>query len=132
MDKRYELRCVLHYANRPSWRSQWGMTGPNQCDFAWSQPREGLVAACIEAKDVNTKQIVSLVECDGPDFCDFRWVAVTKVPLGTPRPMETRGVNVGLTLVMRRHSTTVLMDGRINVQDRDPSEDRMFHYGRVQ
>lgn len=126
MIKKYVLRFGFEYHDgRKSWRSQWDRTGPNQCDSAWAQTKTNLRCACIEAKDVQTRQVTTIVQCDGHEFVNFEWLAVIGVPLGA-KQVTAEGKNVGAVLVTRNDRITVLSDGTAQIQKRSEA-DKQLH-----
>lgn len=126
MITKYSLRFAFDYHDgRKAWRSQWNKTGPNATDSAWAQTKTNLRRASIEGKNLLTREIITIVECDGHDFVNFEWLAVVAVPFGT-KHMTVEGTNVGAVLVTRDNRTTVLGDGTAQIQKRS-EEDKKFH-----
>ena len=70
--------------------------------------------AAIEGKDLLTNKIKTIAECDGEDFCFFRYVARSQVGINLFKKqykMRTRTRITGLVLVTRDFECTVLDDG---------------------
>lgn len=119
MIKRYMLRFCFEYSNGESWRSQWDKTGPNECDFAWANRKPNIVRAKIESKDIRTKELSTMVECDGGKFINFEWIAVVGVPLGAMKagPLTKEGTNVGAVLLTDDKRVSVMFDGSISIEN---------------
>ena len=85
---KFLLRWRYDYPNGPR-MGMWSNPG-GKGNAAWSQNKEGLIRASVEGKNLKTKEIVTLAQCDGHDFRVFQWIAAAKVPglmKGTVRPM---------------------------------------------
>jgi hypothetical protein len=125
--KRFDMRWRFDYANRPAKYGKWSHSGyTNECK-AWCQPKDGLVRACIEGKEVGTNQVMTLAECDGWDFVNFKWMAVAMAPgnfRGTIQPLHAL---TGMRLVTRENETLVFPNGQTKVEPRS-DEDKRFHY----
>ena len=130
--RKWQLRCRFDFADgRPSWFSQWDKSGPQKSDMAAYQNKTGLVRAAIEGKDVNTRELKVLAECDGHDFCNFEWLAM--VVTGASNPFGTfQGMNVGLVLVTRNERCIVESNGTFRVESRTEAEKKIHlaGYGR--
>jgi hypothetical protein len=77
----FALRWRFDYNNRPTKCGMWGRTTTNPVDCAWSQPRDGLVRASIEGKNIETREILTFAECDGHAYRAFQWAATAAMPL---------------------------------------------------
>jgi hypothetical protein len=124
----YLLRMRFDYHDgKAPWISQWGQTGPNPCDSAWAQSKTNLRRACIEGKNVTTREIVELVECDGHDFVNFEWLATASVPVGAlSKEPSVKSQTIGAVLVTRDTRSVVFPDGRIHVEIRS-EDDKKIH-----
>ena len=114
--------------HKPSRMGLWSHPGPiaNQ---AWHQNKENLARAHIEGKNLQTKEIKTLVHCDGQRFRNFQWVAAAK------NVLVSGGADtelVGLCLWMDEKKVTVYHDGRCQVEDLSEPEKNMHlaTYGR--
>ena len=89
----------------------WGNPGRSRANQAWTQNREGLVRASIEGKDLVTKEIVTLAQCDGHNFRTFQYIAVARAPAlitGTIQPMTQL---VGMKILTTDYELIVLDTG---------------------
>lgn len=121
------LRCRFDFAhNKPTWFSMWNDSGPNDCDKAAFQNKNGLIRASIEAKNVITREIITVVECNGIDFCNFQWLAIASTP-AMAKFARVTSKNVGLALVTRDKKINVFVNGKITVENRSEAE-KNFHY----
>ena len=125
---KYFLRCHFDFLNKPSWSSMWNDSGPNNCDKACFQNKDGLIRAAIEAKDIVTRQIVILAECDGTDFCNFQWEAIA---LGgsifNSKAHSAYGHNIGLSMITRKEKVKVFMNGDVKIEIRN-EKDKLINF----
>ena len=87
---------------------------------------EGLIRASIEAEDVVTNEIHTVVECDGPDYCNFQWIAAAFGLSGGYVKV------IGISLISRDERCSVFVDGSTKIEKRTET-DKKFHfetYGR--
>lgn len=84
---------------------------------AWNINKTGLARASIEI--LREEGPKTVVECDGHEFVNFKWVAVK----GFATPFQI----IGLTLVGRDNEITVYTDGRHEDKQRT-DEDKTYHY----
>ena len=112
----YKLRWRFDYINRPPKYGIWSMATGKPSDSAYSQPKDGLLTASIEGKDVHTKEIKRLADCPGQDFRMFQWVATASMPAVSGLVSYTpRSTLVGLKLITRNEVIEVLNTGVKNV-----------------
>lgn len=113
---RYTLRWRFDYLTRPSKAGMWGLTTRNKVDSAWSQPRDGMIRACIEGKNLRTREIKMLAECRGCDFRVFQWLATALCPIFPGGTRSLKSKLVGLKMLTRDEQVTVLYDGSVQVE----------------
>jgi hypothetical protein len=91
--------------------------------MAYFQNKEGLVRASVEGKDILTREIKTLAECDGWDYVNFQWMAELRMRsdgYGTSQ-------HVGLKLVTRDFWIEVYARGNVLRVPRT-EEDKNYHY----
>lgn len=116
----YLLRWRFDYVDRPSRWGQWARAATLETDMAYYQNREGLVRACIEAKDQVTREVKTIVECDGHDYVNFSWMAEYRGGTG-----ETH--HLGLMMTTREKHVKAFAIGKVVVEDRT-DEDKKYNY----
>ena len=116
----FRLRWCFDYVNRPSKFGMWDKDPVNENEKACRQLKDGLLMARIEGKDVLTLQVVTLAECPGSEFVNFKWMA----EFSARRNIHT---HVGMQLVTRYSEISVLREGVIRKEPRT-EEDMGFHY----
>lgn len=77
--------------------------------------------ASIEGKNLVTKQTVTLAECDGHDYRNFQWLAISKVNPAFSGAVTPQVHNIGMKLLTTDQEIMVLNDGHI--QKRPLTED---------
>ncbi len=107
----------------------WSMPAVLQSDMAAFVNKEGLVRASIEAKHMVSREIVTLAEVDGWDFCNFEWIAQGRISgvgsgIGSKR---LQGQILGLRLRARESCYECFIDGSVLKRVRS-EEDKQFHY----
>jgi hypothetical protein len=117
------LRWRFDYADRPSKTGQWSRAATIETDMAYYQNKEGIVRASIEGKDVITREIKTLAECDGWDYVNFQWMDVVR---GRSDGLCTRQ-HIGLKLITRDFWVEVYAKGLIKKIPRT-EEDKNYHY----
>lgn len=122
------LRWRLEYSDKPTKQGPWNYTGDDVSLQAWSQSKENLLFAAIEAKDHN--QVVHRVfECSGQDFFNFQWEAEQRFSMNG-KAIQHR--LVGLTLVSRIERATIYINGSCEVHPRQADDlDTHYLYGKV-
>lgn len=104
--RKYLLRWCYHFhGNKPSKRGQWLNGGEGE---AASVSRENLRCAVVEAKDIITREVFPLYECDGQDFVLFQWKAALAVQTGVTR-LD------GLRMICRDQYVEVFVTGEVNI-----------------
>jgi hypothetical protein len=92
----------------------WSRPGEHNSAKAWANHHAGLLRASIEAKDVRTKEIKPLAECDGHDFRSFQWVAVAKTPAIAFKGSVTPATSIaGMRLLTSGKDILVLNNGSV-------------------
>jgi hypothetical protein len=124
---KYDLRCCFEYIGKPTWRSQWNRSGHLPCDQAWCQNKNGLAFAVIEGKDVQTREVIRLVECSGDTFNNFEWLAHVSIPLGVKGEVTPPVRNVGLVLVTSENRIIITVDGVMQMEQRT-TEDKAHNF----
>ncbi len=126
---RFELRWRFDFAQKKTKAGMWSKPAISQADMAAFVNKEGLVRACIEAKNFYTQEQFVIAECDGQDFVNFKWCAERhQVVSGTGLYSFANWHNlVGLMLVTRDVEVTIYFDGSSQVVNRT-EEDKKFHY----
>ena len=105
----------------------WSKSTNNPSDMASFQPKDGLVRAAIEAKDVSTREVKTIVECDGWDFVNFQWDAEFRTQMGAVNGMGVHTL-VGLKMVTRDYWISVnQFTGKVRTIKRT-EEDKNYHY----
>lgn len=131
LDAIYLLRWRFEYNDgKPPKTGMWLQSHDNDpATQAWCQNKTNLSRAIIEGKHVATRQVVTLAECDGVDFCNFQWRAATMAPASVTgiKAVTLVGEVIGLELASRDFVIQVLIDGKTTVIARK-EEDKSFHY----
>lgn len=105
----YCLRWRFDFAGKPEVFGMWD----SAVISAWNQNKEGLVRASIEGKHRGTKQTIVLAECDGHDFRNFQWLAVSKVNPGMSGSVTPVAHNIGAKILTTSDEILVLNDGHV-------------------
>ena len=114
MKRKYLLRWRYDYAGGTHKYGLWCHPGTSETDYAWSNNKEGVVSASIEAKNFDTREIRRVVECKGEDFVNFQWIAQAfPKPFGggTQTPLTKL---VGLKMMTRDTKYETYIDGTLN------------------
>jgi hypothetical protein len=139
LHNRFLLRWRFDYHDDKAPRcGMWNRAGDNPVDQAWSQSKDNLLLASIEAKDIQTKKITTIAECAGQDFCNFEWCAVSFAGAGFNKDvmkvfnngLSLQSMIVGLTIVSRNNRCTVYLDGSTQVKERDDKDFNFASYGK--
>lgn len=128
-NRRYLLRWRFDFGNgRPEKYGQWSRPATRNEDMAAFVNKDGIVRAAIEGKDIETREVRVLAECDGWDFVNFQWMAEARMGFGAaaPGPLAAHRL-VGLKLVTREVELQVNEAGDVHVAARS-EEDKKFHY----
>ena len=120
----YLLRWRFDYLDRPTKYGQWSRPATLVSDMAYAQHKEGIVRASVEGKDVETREVRILAECDGWDFVNFQWMAEFRA--GSDGYGSHR--HVGLKLVTRENWIEVYVRGGIVKVVPRTEEDKNFQY----
>jgi hypothetical protein len=119
----YRLRWRFDYVNRPSKVGMWLFASNKPEEMACFQNTEGLLRAAVECESLLTWKTEIVVECDGHDFVEFRWVnAVSVNPLALQGSVTSPGTLVGLELITKSKRATCLVNGKFSVRDLTPAE----------
>jgi hypothetical protein len=126
---KYMLRWRYDFLSNPTKYGQWDREANLMSDMACFNLKEGLVRASIEGKDIETREIKTLAEVDGHDFCLFQWMAIASggSAFNLKGSHEMVKKNIGLKLVSRDKFIEVYKTGLVQTLDR-PVEDKNFHY----
>lgn len=126
---KYLLRWRYDFtAHNPKY-GQWDREASLMTDMACYNLKSGLLRASIEGKDIVTREIVTLAEVDGHDFCLFQWMAIASggSAFNLKGSHEMVKKNIGLKLVARDFFYEVYKTGLVQKLVR-PEEDKKFHY----
>jgi len=129
---KYLLRWRFDFANnKPTKYGQWSRPATIQSDMAAMVNKEGLIRASIEGKDRTTKDVLTILECDGHDFVNFEWVNarhyfVSNLGASMIAPFHRL---LGLALVTREFKTLVLLDGTVHPRPRTEAEKKLHLEG---
>jgi hypothetical protein len=128
----WRLRWVFDYSDgKTSKRGVWDWhSNTDLAGCAFLQNKNNLLYAAIEAQDRDKTQIIRPVECAGPDFCTFQWIAMSMVSLNSFKEQSIEGKIIGIKLVAREQEVTVYCNGTIETKAREYS-DNLFHYGKL-
>lgn len=126
---KYLLRWRYDFLSHKPKYGQWDREANLMTDMACFNLKEGLIRASVEGKDIKTREIVTLAEVDGHDFCLFQWMAVASggSAFNLKGTHELVKKNVGLKLVSRDYFIEVYKTGLVQKLAR-PDEDKKFHY----
>lgn len=105
------LRWRFEYLHGVIKYGQWDRHGDFEQDQAWRQSKTDLLYACIEGKEVHTKELKILHRCLGRDFVNFNWIATASVPAMMKGSVTPTPRIVGLMLVDRNDNHQVFKHG---------------------
>ena len=114
---KWDLRWRLDYTDGRRIVGVWMLhNDKDNATKASAQPREGLLKATIEGREVGTNQAIELLSCDAPHYVGFCWEA------GMGYAPSTRGVSkggsvIGLSIQGWHHKVSVFIDGSSRVSD---------------
>ncbi len=123
-DSLYLLRWRFDFADRPSKMGMWSQSGTRDEDKASFVNTTGLVRASIEGKDIATREVKVLAECDGHDYVVFKWNAAF---ISTGSFATGQHVLTGLKLVTRDFELDVFPSGDVKILARAEDE-KTIHY----
>jgi hypothetical protein len=129
--RRFRLRWRLEYLGRPARYGGWDRAAQDDPHMsAWLQPKEGLLFAVVEAEDVATQDLLRVLECPGPLFCNFEWKA--RAFWGGKESGILASQLTGLGILSERERVVVFGNGNVKRELKNPSEQSIhFHYGRT-
>lgn len=126
---RQRLRWRFDFPDRPTRYGIWNNSGGSQAESAgtsaWCINKTGLVRASIEAEDQEQWTVQTVVECDGWDFVNFRWIAATPIPFDPGGGFQVAGQIIGLAMDTRDNSYSVFIDGSTKITARTEEEKNM-------
>ncbi len=121
----YLLRWRFDYFDtKPPKYGMWSRPAVLLSDMAAFISKENLRVASIEAKHVETREVISLAECEGCDFVNFQWIAQVRYNIGIGTQNSQL---IGLKLVTRDTSIEVYPSGDIKILNRS-EHDKQFHF----
>jgi len=89
--RKFRLRWRFDYPSKQSACGMWSLTTKNPVDQAWNK-NSGAVRMKIEGKDLETQQVVLLVDCPADKFRNFSWMAIARpgsgFNIGTVTPIH--------------------------------------------
>lgn len=120
----YLLRWRFDYLDRPSKMGQWSRPATLETDMAFFQNKEGVIRCSVEGKDVVSREVKTLAECEGWDYVNFQWMALLRNNGNGQAFLD----HVGLKLITREFWIEVYAkNGLVRKLQRD-EEDKNFHY----
>jgi len=126
MQLKYLLRWRFDYTDsKVSKFGGWSRSGETKELQAWCTSKTNLLRACIEGKNIATREIKTFAECDGQNFVNFSWFAGA---VGSPFMKGNTTLKsqiLGLTLTTRNHSATVQVDGGVRVKPLNEEEKKV-------
>ncbi len=132
----FSLRWGFAYRGRRNKYGMWDKSGTyikglKHIDqtVAWCQTKENLTVAYIEVKNLKTREVKKIVACDGHNFVNFEWSAITPLPMPGKVEIKVAGEIYGLVLVTRDERITVLRNGKVEVRKRTESEQTLQYSG---
>lgn len=122
----YLLRWRFDFGNgKPSRMGMWSRPATRREDQAVYVNKTGLVRAAIEAKNIISREVITVAECDGHDFITFQWLSSARFS-GIGYQLLSQNV-FGLRLVSRDDFTDAHTDGTLRVTPR-PEDQKNFNY----
>jgi hypothetical protein len=108
----YLLRWRFDFSDdRPAKYGMWSLPATREEDMASRVNTTGLVRASIEGKEVSSRVVKTIVECDGHDYVVFEWNAAF---IGGINPTKGgRHQLLGLKLVTRDLELNVFPTGDV-------------------
>ena len=106
---RYHLRWRFDYKSKSSVFGMWDSSHIP----AWDKNSDDLLHAAIEAKEIDSGKITRLVECDGHDFRNFQWLAISKVNPNMRGSVTPLAINIGLKILTTHEEVAVLVTGQV-------------------
>lgn len=113
--------------DKPSKVGMWSMPATLKSDMAAYVNKEGLIRASIAAKNIQTREIITLAEVDGWDFCNFEWIAQGRIPGPGFGLKQLQSQVVGLRLRTRDYLFEAFTNGHVTKKAR-PESDKKFQY----
>jgi len=115
---KYLLRWRFDFVDKPTRLGMWN----SPTGTAWNVNKEGIVAASIEGKNILTREVITLVQCEGHEFVNFKWHAIIKGHTGRfpARP-------IGMILQTRELDILMLMNGDHRTEQRT-EDDKKYNY----
>lgn len=108
--------------------------------YAYEHLKPGLLYAGIEGKNCYTRDIHRFVVCEGSEFCQFQWMAVSRMTAQTDKSKaqllkQESGLTpvptvFGLSLLARNKTVEVYKNGLVNVKDENNDQKTMLHFAR--
>lgn len=106
---RYHLRWRFDFKSKSPVFGMWDSSHIS----AWDKNRDDLLYASIEAKEIETGKVTRLVECEGHDFRNFQWLAISKVNPNLRGAVTPQATNVGLKILTTHEEVAVLITGQV-------------------
>ena len=107
----WQLRWRFEYVDGRVKYGQWDRHGDFETDQAWRQTKENLLYACIEGKEMYSKEYKIFQRCLGQDFVNFNWMATSTVPSNFRGSVTPTPRMVGLMLIDRKEKHAVFKSG---------------------
>jgi len=113
------MRWVLDYQNKIVKHGLWSMTSKDPQYNGSMQPRDGLIGARIEVRELETGRVKTVAGCAAQEFREFRALATASfgniLMGGTKIPITQL---LGLILVTKERSVRVLDTGQVLILPR--------------
>jgi hypothetical protein len=108
----YLLRYRFEYQKRPDRVGMWDRPATDVKQMAYSANRSDLMSVVIEGKNVVTREIKQLYNCDGQDYVNMQWLAQYRQSMsGSSQDV------IGLCMITRYVKVEVFQSGAIRIRD---------------
>ena len=127
---KYFIRPALEFLNQRRWYGMWSNPADtdDKANLISAQDRAGLLFACIDVKNVHTREIKTVVRCTRADYVRHSWVVCAPSPSLNLKGAVKLNYKIvqGITLVTRDEKVTIFVDGTIK---REPMTEPRSNYG---
>lgn len=124
---KFLLRWRFDFSDGKTKYGMWNSVGPKQhgAQMAWSTNKENLISAQIEGKDIHTREVKTLVACDGHDFVNMKWFSAFRSGVFATGRFQSN--IIGMIMQTRELDVCFLIDGNHGTKKRT-EYDKNFHY----
>ena len=131
IQQRYMIRWRKDYKSGITKLGSWDRPGDSPSQWAYTYSNDGLLRAVIEGKNLENGVTETLAECDGHDFRNFEWIAVSPAPVKNAKVRLIGSIH-GMTLMTTNHKYSCHIDGNISRRDLSEAEKKqhLISYGR--